>query len=132
MGKYPLTNRVASYDQNGQLVKIYKSAKEASMELGVFPRSVDKAIRLASTLKGYHWKRYNSINEVSTTIEIPTTNAHKGIRVKVAMTDENGNVLKTYPSISIAAKENNISPKQIRECLKGHQKKAGGHYWKAL
>lgn len=132
MGRYISSSVIASYDKNGNLVKIYKTAKSASLDLNVFIRSIDKAIRLETSLKGYRWKRYLNSDEVLEHIEIDEIEKRNLEKVKVAKLDENNEVKEIYFSISEASKKNNISSKQIRECLKGHQHKAGGHYWKRI
>jgi group I intron endonuclease len=49
---------------------------------------------------------------------------------EVLKLDFNGNVLKVYPSITIAAKENNISTASISYCCSGRTKNACGFIWK--
>ena len=132
MGKYVKSSVVVSYTLEGKLVNVYQSAKQASDSLGVFYRSIDKAIRMGTTIKGLQWKRYISEKDVLTSISPYKRPSLSNKRISVAKLDEKGNVLKIYPSIFSASKENNISTKQIRECLLGHQKKAGSFYWKKL
>ena len=132
MGKYSAQSVIACYTFEGKLVKIYKTAKEASDKLKLFSRSVDKAIRLKTTVGGYQWRRYISSDDVLTSIEPYETPLISKENIKVAKCNEDGKVLEIYPSIKKAAKENNVSPKQIRECLLGHQKRAGSHYWKKV
>lgn len=132
MGKHLSTSVIACYDFDGKLVKVYKTAKEASDNLNLFSRSVDKAIRYHTTVGHYQWRRYMNQDDVKTSIEPYQKQEISKESVKVAMTDEEGNIIKIYPSISQASKENNISPKQIRECLLLHQKKAGNRFWKKI
>lgn len=132
MGKHLSTSVIACYDFDGKLVKVYKTAKEASDNLNLFSRSVDKAIRYHTTVGHYQWRRYMNQDDVETSIEPYQKQEISKESVKVAMTDEEGNIIKIYPSISQASKENNISPKQIRECLLLHQKKAGNRFWKKI
>ena len=132
MGRHTKKSVICCYDFDGLLIKTYSTAKEASDELGLFKRSVDKAIRMSTTLRGYQWRRYESIDELKTSIEPYQKPSIDINNVRVAITDKGGNIFKVYPSIRKAGKENHISPKQIRECLNGHQQKAGGHYWKKI
>ena len=132
MSKHPSTSVIASYTFDGQLVKIYKTAREASDSLNLFYRSVDKAIRMHSTVGGYQWRRYISENDVLTSISPYIKPLISSESVKIAKCDKEGNIVEIYPSIKSASKNNNISAKQIRECLLGHQKTAGGHYWKKI
>ena len=132
MGKHSSTSLIGCYSFDGTLIRTYKTAKEASISLGLFIRSVDKAIRMHTTVGGHQWRRYASIDEVKPSIEPYQKPSIDTNNVKVAMTDKDGNIIKIYPSIREASKKNNISAKQIRECLNGHQQKAGGHYWKKI
>ena len=132
MGKHSSKSVIACYDFDGKLVKVYNTAKQASEELGLFHRSVDKAIRMNTTIKGYQWRRYKCNDDVETSIDPYHKHSISTDNVKVVKCDKDGNVLDTYFSIRLAAKENDISPKQIRECLNGHQHKAGGYYWKKI
>lgn len=132
MGKHSSSTLVACYSFDGTLVRTYKTAKEASIDLGLFKRSVDKAIRISTTVGGYQWRRYASIDELRPSIEPYQKPSIDTNNVRVTITDKDGNIIKVYSSIREAGKENHISPKQIRECLNGHQQKAGGHYWKKV
>lgn len=49
---------------------------------------------------------------------------------KVSQYDLKGNFIKTYDSIKIAAKENDICRSQIANCCNGKHKKGGGYVWK--
>ena len=57
MSTYPKTSVIASYSLEGKLQKTYRSAKDASLDLGVYIRSVDKAMRQSTSLKGFIFKR---------------------------------------------------------------------------
>lgn len=131
MGKHLLSSRIASYNQKGLLVKIYKTAKAASEELGLFKRSVDKAIRNGSSLKGFYWRRYDDEKDILKKIDIDTTteiNNRKSI--SIMMLDDNDNIIKEYRSINEACIENKIDHKSIRDCLNHKQIHAGGYKWK--
>ena len=132
MGKHLGTTVIGCYDFDGKLVRTYKTAKEASDNLNLFYRSVDKAIRLNTTVGHYQWRRYMSMDDVKTSIEPYKKQEIDKNSVKVAKVDERGDIIEIYPSISQASKANNVSSKQIRECLLGHQRKAGNHFWKKI
>lgn len=44
--------------------------------------------------------------------------------------DDNGNIIKEYPSIKEASRQINISFQAISNCLNGKQKHSGGYKWK--
>ena len=49
---------------------------------------------------------------------------------RVIQMDDNGAVIRVFPSVSAAAQEIGITPKGIRSAAKGTQKHAGGYCWK--
>ena len=132
MGKHSKQSVIVCYDFDGNLIKVYDTAKSAAIDLGLFDRSVDKAIRMSTTVGGYQWRRYDSQNDIQTTINPYIKVTPNMESVKVAKIDDKGNIIDIYPSIKNAGKENNITPKQIRECLLGHQQRAGGYHWKKI
>ena len=44
---------------------------------------------------------------------------HSNIKKQVALVDDNGNIIKIYPSLLSAAKENKIDPHTLRDRLNG-------------
>ena len=48
---------LSCYDKNGTLVKDYDTFKDASLDIGVRPSSIAKAIRKNKMCKGLYWKR---------------------------------------------------------------------------
>ena len=44
---------------------------------------------------------------------------HSNIKKRVALVDDNGNIVKIYPSLLSAAKENKIDPHTLRDRLSG-------------
>ena len=120
---------IVSYDFNGKLVRVYETAKEASQKLGLFDRTIDKAIRMNTTAGGYLWRRYNSEEDIKKTIEPYRKEKKSTISQPIIRIDSEGNEVE-YKSIRFASLESNVSMKQIRECLLGHQSQAGGYKWK--
>ena len=109
---------VVSYTLNGELVKIYSSAKEASDKMRLFRRTIDRCIRGdIQTVKSLQWKRY-PIGEVPSRIaplvKEKVTNKPK----QIAKLDTNGNVIEIYPSLKKAAISNHIDPHSLRAKLK--------------
>lgn len=106
---------MACYTLEGELVRTYRSAKDASRCRKLHPRTIDKCIRGdVLTVKGQQWKRF-PINEVPTFIP-PLEKEEITISNKpVAKLDEKGNIVEVYPSIKNAAKENNTDPYSLRD-----------------
>lgn len=108
---------VVSYDKDGKLVKIYKSAKSAALINKLYPRSIDKCIRGDNlTIKGLRWKRFK-IDEIPLEIK-PLEKIEKTyIKKPIAKLDELGKIIEVYPSIRNASKKNNIDAHTLRDIL---------------
>lgn len=108
---------VASYDKDGKLVKIYKSAKEAAELNNLFPRSIDKCIRGDNlTIKGLRWKRFKigEVLEKIAPLEKVETNHNKK---PIAKIDNLGRIIEVYPSIRKASIKNHIDAHCLRDQL---------------
>ena len=113
------TTVIACYKLNGKLVRTYPSARAASKSRHVYKRTIDRATRGdVLTVKNLLWRRVNK-NNIPLQIEPYKKVEHSNKNKKVAIIDENGNILKMYPSISAAAKENKIDPHTLRDRLNG-------------
>ena len=113
--KWSSNTVVACYTLDGQLIRTYRSAKDASRCRNLHPRTIDKCIRGdVLTVKGQQWKRY-PVDKVPSSIEplkiIKPTTSNK----PVAKLDEKGNIIAVYPSIKNAAKENNLDAHSLRD-----------------
>lgn len=108
---------VACYTLEGKLVKVYPSAKSASKNRHLYPRTIDKCIRGDTlTAKGMQWRRYNK-DEVPSQIEPLKISRKKKGSIPVVKLDGSGNIVKTYPSIKQAALDNNLDPHSLRDRL---------------
>ena len=108
---------VAAYTLKGKLVKTYPSAIKAAKVRHVFKRTIDRATRGdILTVKNLQWRRVNK-DDIPQFIEplkkMKITNAKK----KVGKLSETGEIVEIYPSLSSAAKANNIDPHTLRDRL---------------
>ncbi len=110
---------IACYKLNGKLVRVYPSARSAAKSRHLFPRTIDRATRGdLLTAKNLLWRRVDKDN-VPLTIEPYVKEKHSNIKKTVALVDDNGNIIKIYPSLLSAAKENKIDPHSLRNRLNG-------------
>ena len=110
---------IACYKLNGKLVRVYPSARSAAKSRHLFPRTIDRATRGdLLTAKNLLWRRVDKDN-VPLTISPYVKQKHSNIKKRVALVDDNGNILKIYPSLLSAAKENKIDPHSLRDRLNG-------------
>ena len=110
---------IACYKLNGKLVRVYPSARSAAKSRHLFPRTIDRATRGdLLTAKNLLWRRVDKDN-VPLTIEPYIKEKHSNIKKQVALVDDNGNIIKIYPSLLSAARENKIDPHTLRDRLNG-------------
>jgi len=110
---------IACYSLKGKLIRVYPTATSAARSRHLFKRTIDRATRGdLLTAKNLLWRRVDKDN-VPLTIEPYVKQKHSNIKKQVALLDENGNIVKIYPSLSAAAKENKIDPHTLRDRLNG-------------
>ena len=124
-------SKVVAYTLKGKLYKIFDSAKEASISFG-HQRTVDKCLR-GETLSAFNlqWRRYD-IGEIPDRISPLKKEKRTTISSPIALIDDEGNVIKTYPSIKKASIDNNVDPHSIRDVLNGKCVFAKGKRYKRL
>lgn len=115
--KWSSSTVVVCYTLDGQLVKIYRSAKDASRCRNLYPRTIDRCIRGdIKVVKNLQWKRFE-VGEVPDTIP-PLHIETKSLTTKpVGKLDENDEIIEVYPSIKNAAKNNGLDPHSLRDTL---------------
>ena len=110
---------IACYKLSGKLVRVYPSARSAAKSRHLFPRTIDRATRGdLLTVKNLLWRRVEKDN-VPLEIEPYVKEKHSNIKKKVALVDDNGDIIKIYPSLLSAAKENKIDPHTLRDRING-------------
>ena len=108
---------IACYSLKGKLIRVYPTATSAARSRHLFKRTIDRATRGdLLTAKNLLWRRVDKDN-VPLTIEPFVKEKHSNIKKRVALLDENGNIVKISPSLSAAAKENKIDPHTLRDRL---------------
>jgi len=110
---------IACYSLRGKLIRVYPTATAAARSRHLFKRTIDRATRGdLLTAKNLLWRRVDKDN-VPLTIEPYVKEKHSNIKKRVALVDDNGNIIKIYPSLLSAAKENKIDPHTLRDRLNG-------------
>ena len=110
---------IACYSLKGKLIRVYPTATAAARSRHLFKRTIDRATRGdLLTAKNLLWRRVDK-NNVPLTVTPYVKEKHSNIKKRVAKVDENGNIVKIYSSLSLAAKENKIDPHTLRDRLKG-------------
>ena len=129
--KWSSSTVIACYSLNGNLVKTYRSAKDASRCRNLHSRTIDKAIRENKIIRNMMWRRF-PVDEVPTSIE-PYVQKEINCSAKpVALLDDNGSIVETYKSLKEAAKVNGVDPHTVRDMLYGKTKTAKGKTYRFL
>lgn len=122
------SKKVACYNLDGHLVKVYESCRDASYDVfGKDCRGISAVTRGEyQTYGGYQWKSF--INHPEIKIE-PYKRTSHNVK-KIAKYDLNDNLIETYDSMSIAAEKNNASTSKITLVCQGKRKLHKGCNWK--
>lgn len=113
---------ISSYDNNGNIIKSYRSLTEASQDTNIFISSISSAIRQINPKAGGIIFAYG--NEPN--IIITRTDKRYSKIVKYHC----DRFIKIYDSINDAAKEHNNGYQNISACCKNKIKNAYGFQWK--
>lgn len=114
---------VCQWDMNGNFIRKWRTAQSVEEEYGWAHEDILRCCRGERiTSHSYLWTFSEDIAPV-----IRDNRHYK----KVALLDDNKNIIKVYNKIADASKELNIASTHIsRACKKGYR--AGGHYWKYI
>lgn len=117
--------QVEQYNLDGQLLKIYNSAQEASNITGIEHSSICACCREEQLYAGnYQWK-YSSSNKIIVPIKI----SQISIQRKVNQYDLKGNFLAEYNSLADAQEKTGIRKSTICNVCKLKGRTAGGYRW---
>lgn len=122
---------IYKYTLDGRFVSSYSTCVEAGKKNYLYPRVIEKCCRGEhKSAGGFQWRRVEPGHSTRNIEKLSTGNGIKYLPMEIDQFDINETYIKSYPSIRSAAKDIGIDPKDIREVLKGHQKRAGGFIWK--
>nr|QBK86186.1 MAG: HNH endonuclease [Marseillevirus LCMAC101] len=118
--RYSNARAVKQYDLEGNFICEYESIKEASKYAGCLKTSISQVCSgLSKSTKKFVFKYANEDAPNQSVAKYPN---------KVDRIDKNGNVIKTYDSVRVAALALGISYNSIYEILRGDRKETrGGH-----
>lgn len=128
---------VSRYGEDGALLESFSSIKAAAIAMGYKRDRIDYALnRPVYKLNGDYWRKGEASRINFSEINKILRKRRNGFREKrgkkVIQCDAVGNEIKTFPAISIAAKEVGISHKCIAHAAKGKVSGAGGFTWRFL
>lgn len=119
--------KIDCFDLDGRFTKTYDDIASVSSDLGIERTNIVKCCRKKSEYIGGKIFRYNDETngeDIDPYIRVLPSNAK--VVSKYTM---NGKFIKTYSSISEAARENNCIPENIASCAKGKYNSSNGFIW---
>ncbi len=123
-----LTRKINQYSLGGEFIKRWNSISEASRTLKLNNSSIGKCCKKMTSIHqigGFIWRYSDEIEG-----EGPIAPVEYKSRRKVSQFTLDGTYLKTFESISLAAKEINGATTNISKCCIGKRKSVGGYIWK--
>lgn len=119
--------KVYQYDLEGNYVKEWSCAGEASKEYNSNYKTIARACRQElKSCCGFQWRYelYDKIEKYN-----PLTPSRESQSIKIAEIDKFGNIIKEYNSIRDASREINTCNSNITAVLKGKYKQIKGHIY---
>lgn len=122
------------YNIQGDILAEFPTVNDASNTIGISRNNISQCLKgCVHTAGGYVWK-YKNYNKVSANSNIHNnpfpTRIFKN-KIGVLQYDLDGNFIKEYESLTLAAKENNLLISHISNCINGNRSCTGGYMWKS-
>lgn len=118
--------KIAQYNLNGDLLKVFNSEWEATKELGIsIPLIRHSLKKLGNTAKGFIFIKIEDEISDKITLHEKTINTER----KVIQYSVDGEFIALYNSVSKAAKATKSNASSIIRCCKGKQLTSGGFKW---
>lgn len=121
---------VNQYNSNGEFIRKWPSAASAASALKTNPSSIGQCCRgLKSVLliNGFAWRFSDEFPENINIKPILYRNSKKVIQLSI-----DGTQVRTFSTVSEAAKSLSIPTSNISKCCQGKRKSVGGFIWKYL
>ena len=121
------TRAVIQYNLNGEQMATFESATEAARQTGGSQSKITMCCRRQrDSANDYQWRYYDDIQDVQKMEKKFITGK------KVAQCDEEGNILKIYPSFKEAARAVNGTSSAISRVCSGTNIRHKGYKWKLV
>ena len=118
---------VVQYNLNGEQMATFESASEAARQTGGSQSKITMCCRRQrDSANDYQWRYYDDIQDVQKIEKNFITGK------KVAQCDEEGNILKIYPSFKEAARAVNGTSSAISRVCSGTNIRHKGYKWKLV
>ena len=122
---------VYQLDENGNVLAIYHSAREAARQIDTAPSHIIECCnKKRHRAKGYFWQYAKDFEEKGFSHK-PFLSGKKPEKAVAQYTQE-GKLVKTYPSIAAAARAVDRHDQAIRYCCNGKTKQSAGYIWRFI
>lgn len=117
-------NTIYQYSLDGKYIRSFDSAKEAEDETEIFATSIIACCHERQAYAGdFQWRKYK-VDKIDKVIKYSSWSR------AVMQFSKSGDFIKTFESITIAAKEVGCSTDSIQGCCRGRYKTGGGYIWR--
>ena len=119
---------IYQFSKERLLIKTWSGIRDVERELGFLSSTISKACSdntNNNSAYGFYWSYNKSLNNFSGI-------GQENNRLQIQQFSLAGELIKTWSSISIAAKETNSSKSSIIRCCKNKQKTCNNFIWKYL
>ena len=129
--------KVAEIDKDNKIIKIWCCIADCAEQESLNEKHIAACCRGERHFTNY--RRFCWINNDELLLPIYSGTRYKGLpgstqiqssSRKVLKLDDNNNILATYPTLALAARENNCDSSGISKVCKGIRNKCGGFKWK--
>lgn len=149
---------ILKVNTNGDLLKEYRSIKEASLETGIAKQNISAVLNnRRKTAGGFIWEYKNKLDKLQGHLKKPNImpkhsdetkeKMRKSAKIgknhpmfgvkegnhpsskKIVQRDQEGNIIKIWDSIQSISNELGFTPSNICRCCKGTVKRIGGYKW---
>ncbi len=125
--------KIIQYSAEGGMLRLFKSVQQASAKTGIAEPNLTNVLKgNALTAGGFVWRYYPGRKKISTAY-IRKRKAQRITlsRKPVSQYSLKGKFLRSFKSVSEAAKKTRIASSSISNCLSGRSKRTGNYIWKA-
>lgn len=123
----PYSKEINKYDLVGNLLKTYKSIREASLDTNLSNTSIYDVCHhrpKCKTAGGYVWRLKGE------SFSLEYLNSAEHLRKSICQYDKKGKLLKEFASLSQASEKTGISVGNISRCCNKNIKTIGGYVWR--
>lgn len=124
-----LSKQIGQYSSDGKFIQSFQSSKEAERQLNITASHINECCNGGRKMAGgFIWCFYENDNDLTDLSQYKYKSQinNKSKSKQVNQYDDNGYLVKTYPSIAEAARQIGRSSCAILQVIKGHNPKSNG------